>query len=30
MTRNNTGIVSGILAAIGVVFIARGLIGLFT
>jgi hypothetical protein len=30
MARNNTGIVAGIFAVIGVVFIARGLIGLFT
>lgn len=30
MTRNNTGIVAGVFAAIGAVFIARGLIGLFT
>jgi Sap, sulfolipid-1-addressing protein len=30
MTRNNTGIVSGVIAAIGVVFVARGLFGLFT
>jgi hypothetical protein len=30
MTRNNTGIVASIFAAIGIVFIARGLIGLLT